>query len=306
MSEGKKIETIKIILLVLGVTLIGIFSFVAIVNILDWKVDFLNINPSEQSHTKTVYLTYPPTHHEPFNLIDEGGGGDIINPLLFSVDIFLQYDGVLTEGSKVDIAAVGWVYPNGEKELPIIKDEYGEVGRMVAVGFEGASPYNPLFRNQSDYAGQINVRLQNVQIRQMFDPKYVKMLPKLKNITWENQGDFEPYITFVSSNYTVVTVSYPNYKIHVSGADVKRQERYARIQTSLTIVLFFFTVIASIGLLVPLIPKRWFKQLGFDVNENDPKNSENATPDNNKTGTKTESPPPQIPHNPPPKPKKKR
>ncbi len=255
---------------ILLVLIILFLSATVIANYFDIKVDFLNINPSDQHHEKYIDLYYP--QNSMVSIFETLPGGDIENLPLFSVHILLLYDGELIEGKKVDVIAVGYVYPDGQKLLSppekIVQtvkyyDSQGngeevDLNYIVLGGIEGAEHYQdseailPFSRGRfpvlmHDYNNTQKLRIFRLTEEQKGSRPHA-------TITWNTQGDYSPFIIFVDSNKTINSIKYSEFKVHVSGSEVAKQEKYARISTWLAIVLFFFTLIESISYLRRLNP----------------------------------------------------
>jgi hypothetical protein len=101
---------------ILKVIAFGVLAFIiflttvaAIWNFLDWKTDFLGINPPDKLHPlKVMHLEYPPASisgsiviHYPNNTVKG-------LPML-SLDVAIQYRGTLIEQTPVDMGANGYV-----------------------------------------------------------------------------------------------------------------------------------------------------------------------------------------------------
>jgi len=278
---GKNIwKYLKGCLFVIFSLAVMLMIIVAAVNIFDIQTDQFNINPSPVSNYKIVYLSYPSMNAQ---LIDAGANNTVRNLPLLTVEILLQYNGYLTEKKQINVTALGFVYGDGKKE--IVNNFEGTDGHNIYIGFEGATSYN---ESETDYVdGAFPINLYELQ----YEPSSIGYFKKgiMKNfslpvhsITWEMQGDYYPYITICYANNTIQNVRFEDYKIHVSGSDIEQQEKYSRINTSLTIVLFFFSLIASIELL-----SRFFF-ISFGSSENNPKNAENNAHGRTQDTTTTE------------------
>ncbi|WP_424733125.1 hypothetical protein [Methanoregula sp.] len=200
-------------------------------------------------------------------------GTPVSLPLL-SVDICLQYNGTLAEGTKVNVSAVGFLYPDGQKvNIPSIfvagsQNKENIVNNPVWVGFEGASLYNESNANFLTPNGEAPVALEAVDASMLRIPRWSdsgSLWPYYQSITWDIQGDYHPYLIVLFNNGTDTSEYYSDYTVHVSGSDVIQQENYARISTWLAVILFFFTVIASLPILWGLTPKKFKEKLAvFD------------------------------------------
>lgn len=254
------------------IALMVLLTLTVIANYFDYKIDFMNINPSEKHIDKYIDLYYPPTAMIPIEERTETG--EIVNQPLFSVHILLRYDGDLVEGKKVDAIAVGYAYPKGQTLLSTpnllsrqvkYENQSVDLKYVVLTGFDGTSNYNESSSMMPFSRGELLVFMEdynNPTMHRIFRLKDYDMVPPTATITWDNEGDYSPYITFVDSNKTITTVPYSDYKIHVSGSEVVKQEKYARISTWLAIVLFVFTLFQSITFLREINPDLVSKLVG--------------------------------------------
>jgi hypothetical protein len=294
---------IKNIFFFLLVAIILFLTATVIANYFDYKVGFLDINPPDKHTDKYIDLYYPPSSQIP--IVEKLPSGDIVNLPLFTVHILLRYNGTLTEGSKVDIIAKGYAYPEGQKLLsaPIglnrntkLENQPIEMKYIVLAGFEGSSKnYDESSAIMPFSRGEFLVFMEdynNTAIHRLFRLKDYDVVPPVQSITWDTQGDYSPYITFVSSNRTIITAQYPDYKIHVSGSEVVKQERYARISVLLAIVLFFFTLIQSISYLCKLNPELISKLLGDQV---EIKKTDDTISNQNQPASESKQPSPDKP-----------
>jgi hypothetical protein len=267
----------------------GIFKFIAfivlaltfslmvvmgIIFVFDIKVDNPSINPSAQSHQKVMHLFYPDPSSTaiPQMISDVGAGGKLENPEILSVDVFLQYDGILAEGKPVAITANGYLYPRGENVVTglINRGNQKLLLKTILVGFEGASLYN-VTESSLSAGSTFALTLQSASMLQFSNLPTKEQLQMARTITWDTQGDYYPYLSIPTNDGTLI-VAYPDYRIHVSGSDIVRQENYAKITTALTIVLFFFTLISSAEMLYKLRPEIISKILGIKNNSEKTKN----------------------------------
>ena len=239
------------------------------VNIWDIKVDFLSINPSEQTHTQLMHLFYPPPTSTSVPLMyADLGSGELQNPENLSVEVFLQYNGILAEGTPVKVYLSGFVYPNSENTITGFYHLTTNTitPNAILVGFEGASLQNAS-SNPFSTEPEIFLELEKSDKIIFAKESDIESLPVAQVITWHTEGDYSPYIVIPSGNINKsvpLTIEYPNNKIHVSGSDIIQQEKYSRINTWLTIVLFFFTLIISFEYLYKLNPELISKILGIE------------------------------------------
>jgi len=202
-------------ILVLLIWNIGI-GFHLVTYVFDWKIDFLNINPSDKPNPpKLMVLDYPPSGPTgPMIVIGENG----MTGVSLSVDVYLTYTGTLATGTIVDLATIGFLYPEGQQKID-----------WVSVGFEGSSYYLAT----SNTPAQFRPQLEN-------SDAYTQSIdaPILGTITWDTQGDYYPFIILNFKNGSApLTVNYQdqNHKIHVSGSDVVQQEYYNRKNTAIIV-----------------------------------------------------------------------
>ena len=272
--------------------------FVAAVNVFDKKIDYFNINPSPQTNYKLITLEYP---QPPSNAItqidiDVGAGGKLSTHLpLLSVQILLSYEGYLSERKKVNVTATGVVYNEGKTEVISLVGHNMQTmayGHYVSIGFEGTSPYNESDQNAFS-TGEFIINLEeapNDTLQSIILKKSVLVnssLPKYPEITWETQGDYYPYVVVYFNNSSSVRSTFTDYKIHVSGTDIEQQEKYSRINTSLTIVLFVFSLVASMELLSRAFPKSC---LGTERTTRDSEDTGDKTTDKGITSPEKQQP----------------
>ena len=264
-------------------------AVVAFVNIFDMKVDAFGINPNEQLHHSVIRFQYPAELSQ-YPKVDIGAGKRPTYLPLFNVDICLEYVGTLVEGKEVTVRAYGRAYPEGRKVLQsaAIFDSSGIqtdfFNHSVDVGFVGASLYNESSAVFISPGGQFPVNLMPADEFNVATSRSSSTWAIYQFIKWDNQGYYYPYIHIDFSNGTSVTYPYPEYTIYVGGDNEIRQERYARISTSLTIVLFFFTLVTSIGILGKFFPnKKWLIWLigEKDSDKEHSKKTENPNSNNN-------------------------
>jgi hypothetical protein len=205
----------------------GVIGFYLVANVYDWKIDFLNINPSEKQNERIQSFDYPssgPTG--PHIIIGENGTTGL--PLL-SITIGLLYDGTLAERSPAYLTASGSIYPEGVQVI----DE-------VNIGFEGASHYSetgPVLSNTPP------VYAPNLEPTDVYTlTTLMDTVPTLP-ITWDVQGDYCAYIYVSFKNGSApTTITLQDFTVHVNGLDAVRQEDYRRISfaTNVALVLFAF------------------------------------------------------------------
>jgi hypothetical protein len=277
-------EIFKIIGFVGLCFLITILTIISVAQYYDYKIDFIGINPSEPMRYQTVTLLYPETAPDiPIN----DNRGNPVNLPLFSINIGLQYNGTLSEGSTVYVSSVGCIYPEGRKDIiqATLFDQYNKMtvqNYSVVFGFEGASLRRLPETIFDTPHGEFPIDFINADRLQIYPESSLSTWPMRQAIVWNNQGDYHPYTIISFKNGTTVYVPYQRAVIHVDGLDVIRQERYSRINTWLAIVIFFFTVVTSFTLLYQLRPKTISKILGV--------NEEIQNPNSNSSTDKQQSP----------------
>jgi hypothetical protein len=207
---------------------------------LDWKTEFLGINPPEKTYIIGRHFDVPIIEVSKSNELSSDGQ-------LLSADIFFQYSGILAEGVPVHIITTGYLYNQGERENV----------DLVIVGFEGAK-----FLNYSKFVpnAQTELILRPTDSRSIIVNNLSKPIPSSDidtTVAWDTQGDYAPYliIKFKNTTTTPLIIRYPNLKIHVSGSDIIRQEKYSLINTRLSIAIFWLTLITSLSMLCKFAPK---------------------------------------------------
>jgi len=206
----------------------AIIVFYWFVILIDWKIDFLNINPSEKQNEIIQSFDYPPSGPTgPHIIVGENGTTGLP---LFSITIGLLYSGTLAEGRPAYLTAIGSIYPEGIEVI----DE-------VHVGFEGASYYSETGSVLSNTPPLYKPKLNPTDVYTM--TILTGTVPTLP-ITWNVQGDYCAYIYISFKNGSdPTTITLQDFKVHVSGLDVIRQERYDRINFATAVALGFFAII---------------------------------------------------------------
>ena len=236
-------EFFRSIIISFLIAVIVIIVIIVYANIADLKIDFLNINPSDEMYRKSIVFDYPPTGPSG-PMITYGANGTWLTGPSFTIEIFLEYSGNLAEGLPVELMVIGSLYPPGAQTIA-----------SVDVGFVGSLYYSAEGPALSNVPPIIRVNLQNTSTYGLIIPSDV--MPS-KTITWDVQGDYSPFITIISRNGSKPnTVIYQDYKIHVSPFVVVQQEKYSRINTTLSTALFIFAVVESLALIVRFLPKTW-------------------------------------------------
>ena len=208
----------------------------------------LNLNSKIQQQ-KVIHLTYPNIEPEGLTIVNIS---NYSLPHELAINVTLQYQGVLAEGTPVNVSANGDLY---DLNFPM---------KFLSVGFEGANSNvsehgeilmtNPLTSPQINYPSQMNLAL---------EAGAGYMLPliatkQFETINWDASGDYTPFITIWYLNNTPITYEYPTEKIHVAESDVVIQEKFSIVNLWLTIAILFAT---SVMLILSIIPKKYLDWL---------------------------------------------
>jgi hypothetical protein len=59
-------------------------------------------------------------------------------------------------------------------------------------------------------------------------------------VMWQHPGEYRPHLVIIFKNSTYIDQAYDSYYIPVSSSDLYRQDRYNRVNTSMSIFLFIF------------------------------------------------------------------
>jgi hypothetical protein len=263
--KGKEIKIkakyIKVGIFVILLLITILMLVVAFVNYFDIKTDFLNLNPPDKLNEKNIFLSYP--SYAPARLIQYNSPKqDNFPEILFNLT--LQYRGVLTERTKVNVSAIGIIdtdHASPFNDNPIA---------FVIIGFDHANPpegeilmLNPLIVEPFDNYSELKQKPLIVD----------NLLSRSHNLTegtyantifWEDQGDYTPYITITYRNKTSKIVEYPNQKVHVVSPDIINQEKNSRVNTLISIVLLIFSTITMLQLIVELFPETYLNQVVYD------------------------------------------
>ena len=286
MDNKKKLWFLKTIIFY-GLSLaIFILSLIVVIN--TYPILIPTITPSSTHYVQEIHLFYPSTSATTIPLMGLiNDTGTIVNCEALSIDMILQYDGVLSEGTPVSITAHGFLYPGGREIItPLVTSKNEIIPNAILVGFDSASSYDRS-QNIIGSGSEFPLSLDNVDTIQYYNSSQLirsEDFPITQKIVWDTQGEYSPYIIIPTHNQSI-TVPYPNHKIHVSGKDLVLQGEYARISAVLAIVLYFFTLISGCEILYRLRPEWVSKLLGV---ESDSKSASNEcsrqapeTPDNN-------------------------
>jgi hypothetical protein len=207
-------------------------------NLLDVKIDFLNINPSDKQTEIVKVFDYPPSDplRGPSLIIGENGTTGL--PLL-SITIGLLYDGTLAERIPAYLTAYGVIYPEGTQTID-----------SVSVGVEGSSLYSDGGIAQSNVAPLIIPELRQTDVyTQTMLQGTVKTLP----IVWTAQGDYFTYLYITFNNGSMpITYKLQDFKAVVKGLDVIQQASYNR-KTLVATVDGFLLGIINISTAIELV-----------------------------------------------------
>jgi len=249
----------KILKFLALVGLLGITCFLTlsiIINISSQNADFFF--PTHEPNKKIIHITYPSIEPEKYKFIFKSEDTPTLN-----FNFTLQYDGILTENTKVNITSVGVVH----KLAPIY---------CVMVGFEQAQPENgemimPNLMYMAPFYSQFDntthIPAEKVLINDPapnfhdLDGTYVE------TIYWDEPGEYSPYITINYVNGTTETILYPKQRIHVTSQDIVLQQGYARTNTWISLALFIFTIVTILPIITSFLPKSFIKKHFADDEE---------------------------------------
>jgi hypothetical protein len=220
---------LKRILYSLGIVLLVLFNVLIIVfvyaNIVDWKISTLNINPPE-------YVTdrgFPPITLPPPN-----NKGQMVTDDTISIELAINYSGTLGEGKLVQVSAYGtynaYVYPDID---------------YTAIIWNGASPYGAI----GSYTGANIQRLypSNTHPHHSFTISLSNyLIGDSLSLCWRVEGDYFPSIEVHFKNGTVLSEGLnqdPDYIIHVNSGVILRQENSERMNNSIGIATFSFSLV---------------------------------------------------------------
>lgn len=246
--EGKgkiiKKETLtkkRLFLLAVPIIVILVFFIFVAINISNQNNVIQNIKEqSKIPHTKLLVLWYPPTILPQLQVLNitspSNPQGTITTIFPFSPLIILSWNGTLTEKTPVNITATC--------DLPSQWASEDKDIASIAIGIEGAQPYNPnttitefsttsfdlLILNRGTPDGNGGVWLngtsgQNSDI-----------------VTFESEGDFSP--TMVVSHYSTMDYTiqgYPDYKVHVFPSATVQQEQDEQITMATNVLTIYLT-----------------------------------------------------------------
>lgn len=196
-------------------------AFQLTTNLLDVKIDFLNINPSDKQTEIVKLFDYPPSDPltGPKLIIGENGTSGL--PLI-SLSVGLLYDGTLAERTPAYLTAYGVIYPEGTQTID-----------SVSVGIEGSSRYSDGAIAQSNTAPLFGPELSQTDVyTQTMLQGTIKTLP----ITWTAQGDYFAYLYITFKNGSVpITYRLQDFKVVVKGLEVVQQDDYNRKTLAATV-----------------------------------------------------------------------
>ena len=203
---------------------IGLYVYA---NIINWKIDLLNINPSETSNMRNFpIMTYPPSGSTGFEI------GDWNTTILFE-HFSLKYNGTAAENKPLEMTVIGTVAP-----------EFAQKIHSVSLYFDGALPY-PV--GSGTFSGGWGITLYPTIEETHADISFGAFLvgnPVV--ICWQVEGDYYPSIRINFKNFTTIPQDYSSYKnfgMHINSATIIEQENSNRINTSIAIATVFFLLI---------------------------------------------------------------
>jgi hypothetical protein len=186
----------------------------------------------------------------------------------FIMEVSLFYNGTLAEETPGNLAAVGLLYPEGQKEIS-----------SVALGFEGIFTYeqngSTVFPLTSGFA-TTDVQFSPVSTLAWIVPSSENP-ENVVTIKWGVQGDYYPFINIYFKNETCISVPYPDYKVHVNAEDVvksnqinldlaNKQDTYSKINQNFTIILVIFAFIEATILILEQVDKVGYERKNDNLN----------------------------------------
>ena len=255
MNKGIPWIRVFVVIILLVVTIILLVT--AFVNIIDYKTNFLNLNPPV-TYSKSIILRYPDIGPEYFVIVNSSQAiENPAEPILLTFNITLQHQGILAENTNVDVIANG-----------VIHSDVDQI-KYVTVGFEDAEPFNgeilmPEPSHIANYTSSIPL---------IFDPTLTQHYPDtiLETISWNTQGDYLPFVTIYYANKSQITTEYTKQKIHIAGSDIVEQEKYSRINTWIAIALLIFTTVMLWQSIIQLLKEKSLSCIIFGSEETDRK-----------------------------------
>lgn len=176
-------------ILVFSHILMGLYVYA---NIIDWKIDFLNLNPTEQSNERHFpIMTYPPSNGSGFEITDS-------RITIIFEHFYLRCNGTAAENKPFELSVIGTLTPELAQKI-----------ESVSLYFDGALSY-PV-KNGFMYTGGWGIMLAPTS-EDPFGNSGINMGAFLADyptvITWQAQGDYYPSITISFVNHTRVMQSY--------------------------------------------------------------------------------------------------
>ena len=189
---------------------------------LDYKTDFLNINPQIQYNNtltcKSFYYEFPP-YWGPDKLIYSGSAIKSGLPL-FSITTSYMFNDTLAVGGPFFYTASGEIFPEGQK---IIEE--------VDLSFQGATYVDDLF---SSVQPTFTVPLHETDVPSMVIPTSSIPIPWLP-VKWNSEGQFHPYVHIAFNNGSLVNVDIDDGYVYVAGSSVLQQQAFTRAQSEYNI-----------------------------------------------------------------------
>ncbi|MFZ7138683.1 MAG: hypothetical protein ACOWW1_09745 [archaeon] len=213
-------KTIFFSILIFTNIFMGLYIFV---NIIDWKIDVFNINPSESINERTFpFLQYPPSNSSGLSI-------DTRTTIVFQ-NFIISYSGTPSENKPFKLSAVA-----------TLSEELAEEIDSVAIYFDGASPYPS---KGGMYTGSWGITLYPTMQNQHTPISFGAFLTSEPvMLTWQVQGEYFPSITIRYVNHTEAIQSYDGYKdysLHIESAEVIEQQNNNRLTTAIAIAGAFF------------------------------------------------------------------
>lgn len=217
------------------VDIILIFLFICvIINYVNIKVPY--INPPEKINEILIPISYPPT-----------GAVLTVNPETIYIELILRYKGNnIVEREPVQLYAAGTLSPQLAKQID-----------SISVGFKGALPYirGYIVRPIGPPFGSVLLKpIEKSPLKSL--SLGAGLYGEPIEIYWPLQGDYHPIIIIHFKNNTIIQYDY-DYFLHISSIIVKRQERYNRINFILSFVIFIFSVVQAIPIVIKLWRGEW-------------------------------------------------
>ena len=235
----KGLSLFLLIITLIFLNVMSVFYFVA--NYFDWKIDTLNINPSDKTTVTSTTYMYP---HFAGVAVQENGS--FTTDALFDIDIRTAHNGTLAEGAPLYFYAYGVIFPKGQQAIA-----------HIWIGFRGSSHYT--FSGAIDYAPISEVSLDAMDYGYPFSLPSSFIFSESTVVKWDVQGDYYPYLQLSFKNGSqLADVDLQVGKVHVGGFNEIQMQNYTRVGTSaaITVVLLGIINIPSIAGLYSKLKKK--------------------------------------------------